>query len=175
MQCLCFTILAALLIVPSSLVADDTYNVTLVSVYTNKPALGTDGDNVRLTIDGTVHSTKDPSNDGEKSLWRFDKRKTTRVDIPCVRNQPLEASFVIQLDAIGNNGKQTIGIVTATLKKEDDELRLAFEMKHGKRTRRLRRRMRTGARTIWVTRVFPLDGSANYVLGFEIKKAPETG
>ncbi len=171
MKCFGFLILAASLIAPCSAVACETYTVTLVSAWTNNTALGADTENVRFGIDGVVQSNKHRSTDDEKGFWHFHRKKSRRVDLTCLKDQQLGTSFTIELDAIHDSDKKHIGNVTVTLQDEDGELRLAFDMKHGERTRHLRRRYRNGDETLWVTRVVPADGSANYnyVLRFQIE------
>jgi len=165
-----FVLLATFSIVPRAVAASETYAVTLVSVWTNKTALGNGSENVRFTIDNVVQSNKDRAKDNEEKLWHINRSKTRRIDLACLEGKPLGTSFAVQLDAIDENSAKNIGKVAATLQQEDGEPRLAFTMQHGNRTLRLRRRGGSDGNTVWVTRVFPDDRSSNYVLRFRITK-----
>lgn len=174
MRCFALVALAISSMAPRSAVADNKYTVTLVSVEANRTAWGDKGDQLQITLDDVVQPNKEPRPDDGKNSWKFSLKNRRLIDLTCFDDQPLGASFVIQLDAVQDNQNKHIGKVTATLQKEKGELRLDFEMKHGKRTRRLRRRQRSGDETFWVTRLFPADASANYILRFKIEAKSNT-
>ncbi|MDA1165892.1 MAG: hypothetical protein O3B13_22570 [Planctomycetota bacterium] len=182
MKCFAFVLLAASLVAPCSVVACDTYTVTLVSfvktktfsVVKTKSALGADAENVRFIIDDVVQANKHRAKDDGEDFWRCDRNQTRQVAMRCLTDQPLGTAFVIDLEVLNDNDKTHIGKATATLQREDGELRLAFEMKHGERTWQLRRRGSIGGETFWVTRIFPADRSANYVLRFKIETTRTT-
>ena len=130
--------------------------------------MGDDTENVWLTIDDIVQLNEHRNREDGKDFWRVDRQKTRRVDLPCFAGQPVHKSFVLQLDAIHEDGNRRVGTVKVTLQREAGEVRQAYEMKHGERIRDLRRRARIDGETFWVTRVVPVDATANYVLKFKI-------
>ena len=168
-------LLSAILLAPRVTLASDSYTVTLVSVWTNKTASGLDSETLRIEIDGDVLPNNrrgknlNAGNDAE-SGWRIERTKTQRTNATCLDSKPAGTSFVIDLFANQDGETTRIGTTNATIQREDGDAKLAFEMKHGKRTLRLRRRGRIDGNTFWLTRVFPDDRSSNYVLRFQITK-----
>ncbi len=137
-----FVLFSALYFVPHSVLASDTYAVRLVSVWTNKTALGGDSESIQFTIDNVVRPNKHPAKVDGKNDGHIDRSKTRYVDLVCLEGKPLGTSFAVQVDTIRDSSRKNIGKVIETLQQEDGELRLSFEMRHGKRTLRLRRRGR---------------------------------
>lgn len=149
------------------------YTVTLLKVKENRyPEKRTEPINVRLTIDDIVQQNKERTKDDGKDFWNFEPRDSREVNLTCLKGQPLGKSFVLQLDTVHHDGHNRVGKVKVTLRQEKGEVRPAFEMKHGKRTRELRRSGRKGGIKHWYTLVFPVEGtkSANFRLSFKIDK-----
>lgn len=166
-----FVVLTFCVMGGSSLVyASDKYTVSLVSVVANRTPWKENHGGLKVRINDVQQPNKNPMRGDEKNLWTFEQSKKRTVDLTCLKARPLGNSFSVQLDAVHQNENKQVGKVVATLVEEDGEVRLAFEMKHGERVRRLRRRQRTGDDTLWLTRVFPVDGSANYILRFKIER-----
>lgn len=163
--------LACSFLAPSQIFANDNYTVSLVSVVANRTPWEGHYGGLKIMVDDVPQPNKDPIKGDGNALWSFGQKRKRTVDLACFKAQPLGTSFSVQLTAVHKNDNKHIGKVDVTLVEENDEVRLAFEMKHGERVRRLRRRQRTGDDSLWLTRVFPVDGSANYILRFKIERS----
>lgn len=153
--------------------ASKTYTVVLTKVNAQRTVFGDAGDKTKFIRDSKVLLNEN-RDDADKSYWQFggEQKKLRRVDLSCVEGKPLGTSFELRLEAMDKIDNFHIGTLKATLVREDDEVKLAFEQNKGNRIYRARRRARVDGKTIWVTRVFPgSDQPGNYILFFKVEES----
>ena len=166
----CAFIVIATLLPVTCATASDAYTVTLASVWTNNTASGESSENIQFAVNDVLQTNNDRNEKEGATFWHVDRYQSRSIQLTCVESKPFGTSFSVKLNVVQDETKNEIGTVDVTLKEEKGEPSLAFEMQVGDRTTKLRKKLLSGEKTLWMTRVFPKDESANYVLRFRIKK-----
>ncbi len=152
--------------------ASKTYTVMLAKVNAQKTVFGDAGDKTMFICDKKVLVNERPEGEDE-AYWQFggEKKKIQRVEISCLEGKPLGTSFELRLEAMNKKDNFHIGTLKATLVREEDEVRLAFEQNKANGIYRARRWTRVDGEKLWATRVFPgSDQPGNYILFFKIEE-----
>jgi hypothetical protein len=89
-------------------------------------------DEVILILDD--QRQRDPNRqDGDGNYWRFggDRPTTRKIGVTCLKNKPLNSSFLLRVEEEETLGNRHIGSLKATVVQQDGKTRLVFDDKNG--------------------------------------------